>query len=108
MDVYASRSALHIFMDLTNVGTRAVSPDSVEVWGWKVNGEDLAIAREVVSLSPGESILVQFDVPLESDEWPWRLAEAGYWIDGVYRRIPLSRQPGVLTREPVVLGKGGE
>ena len=108
MDVYASRSALHVFIALTNVGTQVVSPDSVEIWGWKSNGEDAAVAREMVSLAPGESTLVHFDIPLQTGEWPWRLAEVGYWMGGDYYRIPLPRQPAMLMEQAGGLVEGGE
>jgi murein DD-endopeptidase MepM/ murein hydrolase activator NlpD len=87
--IYASAKTLSVFLTITNVGTRTAIPDAITVWGWKPDGEhDFVLTnRKVAPVAPGQSALIQLDVPLEHNEGLWRLVEAGYWVSGDYYRM---------------------
>jgi hypothetical protein len=95
---YASSDVLRVFLKVSNVGTAAVEPDSIEIWGWKPHGERTFGARReaVAPLQPGGAALFQFDVPMDDVQGKWELAEAGYWTEGDYYPILLSREDMVL------------
>jgi len=101
---YASPKSLDVFVVVTNVGTYTACPDSIEAWGWRSDGEHcFTLARhDIGPLAPGQSALIQMDLPLEEPEGTWRLAEVGYWTHGQYYSMPLPGQHP-LTVEPAFL-----
>lgn len=101
---YTSSTQLSVLLTMTNIGTEPATPDAVEAWGWKPDGEhDFSMKNtSVASLAPGESTLIQLQAPLGHMAGLWRLVEAGYWMDGSYYRMTLPEQPAVAVDRPVV------
>lgn len=100
--LYSSGEIALVLMQVKNVGTQLAAIDALELWGWKPDGESFeARLAGLASLPPGQSALVQMQVPLETAEGIWRFVEGGYWLGGSYYAMRLPGQP-VLAVEPVV------
>ena len=104
--MYPIPDGLTIFLYLINVGTREASPDAIEAWGWRPDGEHyfLAANRKVAPIPPGRSVLIQLNVPHEGALGIWRLVEAGYWAGGAYYRLDLPEQPAVALERSNPIG----
>ncbi|MHB0857227.1 MAG: peptidoglycan DD-metalloendopeptidase family protein [Anaerolineae bacterium] len=107
VSVYAAPRALCILMRVRNVGTEEAMPDALDVWGWKPDGEShFAVSnRRIPPLAPGESALLQWDVPTKGVDGVWKLVEGGYWAKGAYYRMLLPQQ--VVVGVDTFLPSGG-
>lgn len=96
---YLGLSGVSVFLRLTNAGTDLVTPDALELWGWKPGGVDAFTVRHqrVAPLGPGRSALLRLTIPTEGLAGQWQLVEAGAWIGGEYYPIPLPSQPAVIV-----------
>ena len=95
---YAVSAGLSIFMKMSNVGTEAVTPERLEVWGWRSGGEESfsSAHNRVTPLLPRGSALVQLQIPVEGTVRDWQLVQAGYWLNGRYVAIDFPEQPAIV------------
>ncbi len=90
MAVYRSGQRLNVMLRLTNVGTRPITPDTLELWGW-LNGGDTFLTLERAApapLAPQASTLVQLTTRLNEGA-VIQFVEGGYWLAGTYFRMGL-------------------
>jgi len=96
---YTLPGALHLFLVVSNAGTRSAAPERLEAWGWKPDGEGCftLIAPGVAPLAPGESALIQMVTEQDGAEGTWSLVEVGYWLQGQYHGMSLPDKPAILV-----------
>jgi len=99
---YSTARALSVSLLLTNMGTRSIRPDKVELWGWKPGGEEpfIASAQVLRAIAPGGSALVRLSIPLQGAAGRWQCSEAGYWFEGSYYPMALPAQPAATVPSP--------
>ena len=93
--MYPSNNGWSVFLTVRNVGTDKATPDAIEIWGWKPDGESYFSARQehIAPLAPGASAFLRLDVPWPQTDKPGKLGEVGYWVGGNYYRIRGLEQP---------------
>jgi len=80
-----------IWAQMLNVGSELARIDRIEAWGWSGEGEDSFVAISPLGpLLPGQMRWLRLEAE-HAKGAPWRLADVGYWLAGVYYSAGLPR-----------------
>ena len=91
LELYPLATGPLVLARVTNVGNRVAESIPLEVWGWQreTGGETATAEASIPLLEPGRSAMVRMKLTgMVGNQGEWRLAGAGYWLDGNY--VPMS------------------
>ena len=95
LELYPSPTGQIILARVTNVGNRTARGVPLEVWGWQeeAGGASVAATGYISRLEPGQTGLIRMEPSDTMAPTTWRLAGAGFWLNGSYVPVPLPGLP---------------